>query len=454
MADTFDRFGGNWMSWDSRRPLRRGLALPAVVAIAAGAVATTTGLLSPQHAAALVSCPVLAENPQTYSTGEHCFTIPASVSSIHAVLVGGSGGAGAAGTGSVAAGLASLGGHGMQVSGDVAVTPGEVIWVYVGGNGADGSNDFSNAGAGGFNGGGQGGGNGDPSNYAGGGGGATDLRTAEATTPFTDCRGGAFNGTNLAAGPASAFILVAGGGGGGGNGSDGLTLTSRTASVTPDGGNGGSQPADANPPSAGSPGGPSGVGGGGGGAGTSSAGGAGGTGVNGGSDGKPGAARAADTGGCGGSGGNPEIGDAGSSGGGGGGGYNGGGGGGGGGSCVANASCIAASGIQRTLSIAVPGGGGGGGGGSDFHSSAVTGYTESIDVPGPSATITWAAATPKATPSPTPTGAVEGITTPSTGAGGSTLNVGTGILGVGAVLLGLALVGRRRSPGATPRPPA
>ena len=139
----------------SRRPLRRALVVPASMAIVAGGLATTVGLLSPQRAAAVLTCPVLAENPQTYSTGEHCFTIPANVSTIHAVLVGGTGGAGAAGQGNSAVGAGGLGGHGMQVSGDVAVAAGQLIYVYVGGDGQAGVFDVT-SGAGGYNGGGQG----------------------------------------------------------------------------------------------------------------------------------------------------------------------------------------------------------------------------------------------------------------------------------------------------------
>ena len=122
------------MTKTARRPMRRALAVPASIAILAGAAATSTGLLSPQRASA-ISCPVLATSPQTYSTGEHCFTVPANVTVITAVLKGGTGGDGVAGDSGNSPGLAGLGGHGMQVSGNVTVAAGDVIWVYVGGNG-------------------------------------------------------------------------------------------------------------------------------------------------------------------------------------------------------------------------------------------------------------------------------------------------------------------------------
>ncbi len=221
---------------------------------------STAGTLAAGHASADINTTctnTLVASPTVFDTGQHCFVIPANVTSIHAVLIGGSGGAGLTGSGgggpseSVAelGGTGGLGGHGMQVSGDIPVTAGEVLWVYVGGNGQAGSTD-GGGGAGGFNGGAQGGGISDDEQSlagGGGGGGATDLRTAQATTPFTDCSGGD-SAQNKAAGAAGTFVLVAGGGGGGGNGSDGLPNDyAKTATITPDGGNGGSQPGDLKP---------------------------------------------------------------------------------------------------------------------------------------------------------------------------------------------------------------
>jgi hypothetical protein len=414
------------------------------MAIAVGALATTAGLLSPQRATAHASdCPVLAENPTTYATGEHCFTIPASVTSIHAVLVGGTGGDGIHGSGTPS-GLGGLGGHGMQVSGDVAVTPGEVIWTYVGGNGTNGNFDVntgSASGSGGFNGGARGGGDDESSSWAGGGGGATDLRTTQATIPFTNCGGARASELNFAAGDPSSFLLVAGGGGGGGNGQHGpINIMLRpllTTSLTPDGGNGGSQPGDASPPSGGTQGAPS--GGGGGGAATGSAGGAAGTGTGAGASGTT--RSAGNSSGCGGTGGDAADGQ--THGGGGGGGYNGGGGGGGGGTPV---FARPQSGVVSPAVNLADGGGGGGGGGSDFHASAVTNYAESIDPPGPSATISFAVGA-------TPTASVAPISVPATGGAPPPLNIGIWLFGIGAVLLGGAAIGRRR-PVRTPRPPA
>src|SRR5262245_55027885 len=82
------------------------------------------------------------------STGvEQSCTVPAGVTSVHVVARGGRGGL--------------SGGAGAQVAGDFTITPGETLYVEVGGN--------AQLGAGGYNGGGAGNGPG-----GGGGGGASD----------------------------------------------------------------------------------------------------------------------------------------------------------------------------------------------------------------------------------------------------------------------------------------
>ena len=115
----------------------------------------------------------------SYTGAEQAFTVPADVFSVQVLAVGGSGGTAGA-----------LGGVGAQVSGDLSVTPGETLYVEVGGNGqSQGPSNYD--GSGGFNGGGSGGG---------GGGGASDVRTSPLAS-------GLFPGDRL---------LVAGGGGGAG----------------------------------------------------------------------------------------------------------------------------------------------------------------------------------------------------------------------------------------------
>lgn len=113
--------------------------------------------------------------------GTSVFTVPSSVMSLQVVAVGGMGAAGG-----------STGGFGGRVSGNLAVTPGEVLYVDVAANGdSGGTNGGGSAGLG--------------CNGSGGtGGGASDVRTSKPTS----------------LGPGdpslSSRLLVAGGGGGGG----------------------------------------------------------------------------------------------------------------------------------------------------------------------------------------------------------------------------------------------
>lgn len=263
------------------------LAVPGVAGAALPAGCAQSG--------ATVSC--------AYSSGTNTFTVPAGISTVHVVAVGGAGGANGTGV---------SGGHGARAEADLSVTPGETLYAVVGGNGGKLGSFTSTAGA---NGGGAGGGAlcsttcvGD-----GGGGGASDVRTSS--------------------GDLTTRLIVAGGGGGAGRSLTGL------------GGSGG------NAGEAGSPGAAAGelAGGPNGGAGTSDAGGVGGA--------SPPAGGG--TTGCGGANGTLGHGGAGGSvfpggtcsnlGGGGGGGVYGGGGGAGGAS-----------------SASVSAGGGGGGGGSSL----------------------------------------------------------------------------------------
>ena len=115
-----------------------------------------------------------------FTGGAQTFTVPAGVTSINLTTLGAAGGNGAVG-GNAASGGA--GGRGSRATGTLAVTPGQVLTIFVGGTGT--------APTAGFNGGGTGG-----NANAGGGGGASDVR---------------FPGASSA-----DRILVAGGGGGGG----------------------------------------------------------------------------------------------------------------------------------------------------------------------------------------------------------------------------------------------
>jgi hypothetical protein len=113
-----------------------------------------------------------------FSGEDQTFTVPAGVHLVQVLAVGGTGGTGNAGV---------PGGRGDSVDAELPVTPGEVLHVVVGANGAEGpfnGGAFASAG-GGF------------------GGGASDVRTAPIAAP-----GSLF----------SRLVVAGGGGGGGGNG--------------------------------------------------------------------------------------------------------------------------------------------------------------------------------------------------------------------------------------------
>lgn len=228
-----------------------------------------------------------------YTGSEQSFKVPSGVKAITVVARGAAGAAAGSGPG------ADQPGRGGRVYAVIPVQAGEILYVFVGGQGTVDSGGMS---GGGFNGGGAG--------YccydSGGGGGASDVR--ESGDSVVD------------------RILVAGGGGGQGSGTHGYSWEHGDAY----GGNGGGTIAQAGGHGSYGSSGPSGGTGGGGGGGTQHRGGKGGSGEHGhgcdtGGRGKPG------TLGDGGRGGkSPDCRYAGGAGGGGGGGYYGGGGGGGG----------------------------------------------------------------------------------------------------------------------------
>ena len=116
----------------------------------------------------------------SFTGGVQTFTVPAGVTSLTFEALGAGGGTGATG-GNAATG--GVGGKGSRATGTLAVTPGQVLTIFVGGQGGTPTA--------GFNGGGTGG-----NQNSGGGGGASDIRFP-----------GAANADR---------IIVAGGGGGGG----------------------------------------------------------------------------------------------------------------------------------------------------------------------------------------------------------------------------------------------
>jgi len=121
-----------------------------------------------------------------FTGAEQTFKVPGGVTSIHVVAIGGGGGS-SSGIGGVAA----------QVTSDLTVTPGQTLYVEVGGRGQDGGTGS----LGGFNGGGNGGGSGGA-----GGGGASDIRTSPRSAGLS---------------PDHRLVVAAGGGGAGGAGAAG-----------------------------------------------------------------------------------------------------------------------------------------------------------------------------------------------------------------------------------------
>ncbi len=116
--------------------------------------------------------------------GSYTYTVPPGSTSLIFDLQGAAGGSSSA--------TVSRGGYGGRVQGILAVTPGQVLYIFIGGKGANGCPCPT---AGGYNGGGTG------HYYGGGGGGASDIRLTASTV-------GTYTTTNR--------VVVAGGGGGGG----------------------------------------------------------------------------------------------------------------------------------------------------------------------------------------------------------------------------------------------
>lgn len=128
---------------------------------------------------------------------EQQFDVPAGVTSIHVVLIGGRGG-------DLSKSFPISGGFGASLESDLAVAPGTRLYLEVGGNGAG---DFNPpGGAGGFNGGGDGGAS-TIAWTAAGGGGASDIRTVS---------------RDLATSLDSRLVVAAGGGGAGSGGNGGM----------------------------------------------------------------------------------------------------------------------------------------------------------------------------------------------------------------------------------------
>jgi hypothetical protein len=124
-----------------------------------------------------------------YTGAEQTFVVPADVHTVRAAVIGASGGAGSPW---------AVGGSGSFLTADLPVTPGQTLYIEVGGAGISGDLCCRPS----FNGGGAGGPDTVGDHHGGGGGGASDIRTLP----------------RAAAGSEATRLLVAGGGGGGGGG--------------------------------------------------------------------------------------------------------------------------------------------------------------------------------------------------------------------------------------------
>ncbi len=163
---------------------------------------------------ALAGVPGQLTDQFNFTGGIQMWTVPCGVNSVFIQTWGAQGGSGAVGGASVGGGAGGLGGY---AEGVLGVTPGQVLNVFVGGQGATPT--------GGFNGGGNGG-----TQNAGGGGGASDVRvggTSEVDRAITAGGGGGGGRGGCDEGSASTGGIGGGGGAGGGgvgvNGNDSPT---------------------------------------------------------------------------------------------------------------------------------------------------------------------------------------------------------------------------------------
>jgi hypothetical protein len=187
--------GGSFLAMPLPQPCRIALALALLQFPAAAALAQTVNF--------------------AYTGAAQSFTVPAGVTSVTLVATGAGGGGG----GLDSNGNGGNGGAGATVSGTYAVTPGTVLYVYVGGGGGLGGSGVT---------------------CTGGGAGGTNSQTG-GTGGAAGCSGssGAGGGGGAASGVVTAtgtVLLVAGGGGGGQGGAynsnTALAGTSATATGT------------------------------------------------------------------------------------------------------------------------------------------------------------------------------------------------------------------------------
>jgi hypothetical protein len=170
------------------------LAVIRVCVVAAGASGLLATAFAPSASAALpAGCQETGSTVTCsygYTGSEQSSVVPLNVTNLQVAVTGGTGGSSGRATGS--------GGRGAQISGTLAVVPGETLYLEVGGDGGNGPTFASTEAAGGFNGGGAAGAGDETDAGGSGGGGASDIRSESASM------GGSLN---------SRLVLAAGGGG-------------------------------------------------------------------------------------------------------------------------------------------------------------------------------------------------------------------------------------------------
>lgn len=170
------------------QPLGGAMRCYVLAALAAATVLSTVGVTAATVAPAAAD--ELPSRTFSYTGAPQTFTVPFGVTAVQFDVSGASGGDAQPWSGAPA-----IGGLGGRITGALAVVPGSVLTVVVGGRGANGARTGSSGnGAGGYNGGGNGGAPGDANGQGAGGGGGSDIRVG---------------GTALA-----DRVVVAGGGGG------------------------------------------------------------------------------------------------------------------------------------------------------------------------------------------------------------------------------------------------
>ncbi|MBA4373980.1 MAG: hypothetical protein C0402_14110 [Thermodesulfovibrio sp.] len=156
-----------------------------------------------------------------YTGSEQTYSVPPGVCQVTVDAYGGQGGSGGGVTGSIAGGL------GGSTTATIDVTPGEMLYIYVGGSGGNGLAGSLIGGTEGFGGGGPGGSYNLSScapNGSGGGGGASDVRRGGNglghRVIVAAGGGGGGGGAQYGGGSGGGVVGIGGGGSGGGGGTN------------------------------------------------------------------------------------------------------------------------------------------------------------------------------------------------------------------------------------------